>query len=114
MNNDDQRLQETDLDRSTAGTTSEQAPRQARKPKVRRVLTKKKCRSILATAMLAPMIGLSVGLLASPAASAAQPTSNGHAAAPPGPAAFPTLGQAPPKVDHRTRSTPAWPSRVSP
>ena len=57
------------------------APRE-RKPKVRRVLTKKKCRSIVAAAMLAPMIGLSVGLLASPAASAAPPASNSHSAGP--------------------------------
>jgi hypothetical protein len=53
--------------------------RQERKPKVRRRLTKKKCRSIVAAAMLLPMIGLSVGLLASPVASAAQPASSAHA-----------------------------------
>ena len=63
--------------------TSATASRQERKPKVRRVLTKKKCRRIVAAAMLAPMIGLSVGLLASPAASAAQPTSS-HVGASPG------------------------------
>jgi Domain of unknown function (DUF5666) len=59
-------------------------PEQERKPKVRRVLTKRKRRSIVAAAMLAPMIGLSVGLLASPAASAAQPASSSQAAGPPG------------------------------
>jgi hypothetical protein len=90
-NDDDPRLLETDLERSATRTTSEPAstgrstdavaaaPRRARKPKARRVLTKKKCRSILATAMLVPMIGLSVGLVASPAASAAQPASGAHA-----------------------------------
>ena len=61
----------------------ETAPPQ-RKPKVRRVLTKRKCRRIVAAAMLAPMFGLSVGLLASPAASAAQPASSAHAGPPGG------------------------------
>ena len=56
--------------------------RRERKPKVRRVLTKKKCRRIVAAAMLAPIIGLSVGLLASPAASAAQPASSHVGGAP--------------------------------
>jgi hypothetical protein len=65
-------------DWSASVTTAEQE----RKPKVRRVLTKKKCRRIVAAAMLAPMIGLSVGLLASPVASAAQPASNSHSAGP--------------------------------
>ena len=35
----------------------------AEKPKVRRVLTKKRCRGIIATAMLVPMIGLSAGFV---------------------------------------------------
>src|SRR5277367_6037231 len=64
----------------TAATT----PRHDRKPKTQRVLTKKKCRRMVAAAMLVPIIGLSVGLLASPAASAAQPVSSAHAAGPPG------------------------------
>jgi len=66
--------------------TSVTTPRRERKPKVGRVLTKRKCRRIVAAAMLAPMIGLSVGLLAFPAASAAQPASSAHAG-PPGGAA---------------------------
>ncbi len=57
---------------------------QERKPKVRRVLTKRKCRSIVAAAFLVPMIGLSVGLAASPSASAAQPAPTAHAAGTPG------------------------------
>jgi hypothetical protein len=61
-------------DRSAAVTTA----KQVREPKVRRLLTKKKCRSILAAAMLAPLIGLSVGLATSPSASASQPVSGSH------------------------------------
>jgi Domain of unknown function (DUF5666) len=89
MNNDDPRLQEAAAaapppasapDWPTPATT----PRQNRKPKSRRLLTKKKCRNILAAAMLGPMIGVSIGLLASPAASAAQPASSSRAAGPPG------------------------------
>jgi hypothetical protein len=72
---------ETDL-APTAASATERPP--GRTTKVRRVLTKKGCRRIVATAMLAPMIGLSVGLLASPAASAAQPPSGNHAAGAPG------------------------------
>jgi hypothetical protein len=45
-----------------SASTATATARQARKPKVRRLLTKKKCRSIVATAFLVPMIGLSVGL----------------------------------------------------
>jgi len=110
MNNYDPSPQETDLGPFAVSTTSESSiargsvdagtsappspasapawatsvttPRQERKPKARRVLTKKKCRSIVAAAFLAPMIGLSVGLLASPAASAAQPAPGSHAAGP--------------------------------
>jgi membrane-bound inhibitor of C-type lysozyme len=55
-----------------------------RKPKARRRLTKRKCRSIVAAVMPAPMIALSVGLLASPSASAAQPASSNHSASAPG------------------------------
>jgi hypothetical protein len=108
MNSYDPSSQETDSNRVAVSTTSEQSiagrsvdattaelsppafepewlsavttPRQERKPKGRRLLNKRKCRSIVAAAMLAPIIGLSAALLASPAASAAQPTSNSHAA----------------------------------
>jgi membrane-bound inhibitor of C-type lysozyme len=58
--------------------------KQARKPKVRPLLTKKKCRRIVAAALLAPMIGLSVGLVGSSSASATQPASSSNAAGPPG------------------------------
>jgi hypothetical protein len=112
MNNYDPSPEGTDPDHSAASTTSEPsmaggsvdaaraapaptsclpewsvgvtADHQQRKPKARHVLTKKKCRRIVAAAMLAPMIGLSVGLLASPAASAAQPASSAHAGPPGG------------------------------
>ena len=47
------------------------------------MLTKKKCRSILAAALFVPMIGLSVGLLESPSASAA-PTSSSQPVGGPG------------------------------
>jgi hypothetical protein len=57
---------------------------QERKPKVRRALTKRKCRSIIAAAILAPMIGVSVGLLESPAASAAQSASSSNSTGAPG------------------------------
>jgi hypothetical protein len=66
------------------GSESVKGGEQKRRP-TGRLLTKRKCRRIVAAAMLAPMIGLSVGLLASPAASAAQPASSAHAG-PPGPA----------------------------
>ncbi len=79
MNEYDPIPQETDLAPSLASTTKRPTAMRGRKPKVRRVLTKKGCRRIVATAMLAPIIGLSVGLLASPAASAAQPASSAHA-----------------------------------
>jgi hypothetical protein len=109
MMNHDPSPRETDPERSPASTTSEPTiaegsfaaataapspptltpdkafsmptPRRERKPKAR-LLTRKKCRRIVAAAMLAPMIGLSVGLLASPAASAAQPASSAHAGPP--------------------------------
>jgi len=71
-------------DRSMSASTATATARQARKPKVRRLLTKKKCRSIVATAFLVPIIGLSVGLVASPSASAAQTASSAHAAGAPG------------------------------
>jgi hypothetical protein len=58
------------------------AAQPVRKPKARRVLTKKQCRRIVVAAMLAPMIGFSVGLPASPVA--AQPASNSQAAGPRG------------------------------
>jgi hypothetical protein len=61
---------------SVAGSTATQG----RKPKVRRVLTNKRCRTIVAAAVCAPMIALSVGLATSPSASATQPASTGHAA----------------------------------
>jgi hypothetical protein len=141
MNNYDPRLQEADLDRSAASTTSEPSiagdsvdagatapppsasapdwptsattPRQERKPKARRLLTKKKCRSIVAAAVLVPMIGLSVGLLESPRR---QQRNRRPVATPPvlsEPAADPTRGLAQPPVDPRARS-PACPSRASP
>jgi hypothetical protein len=84
MNEYDPIPQETYLTPSVASTTRRPTGMQGRKPKVRRLLTKEGCRRIVATAMLAPMIGLSVGLLASPAASAAQPPSANHAAGAPG------------------------------
>jgi hypothetical protein len=56
---------------------------QRREPKVRRVLTRAKCRTIVTAAMLLPMIGLSVGLLESPSASATQPASSEHSAGAP-------------------------------
>jgi len=69
---------------STTSRPSAVTTKPERQPRVRRVLTKKKCRSILAAAFLAPMIGLSVGLAASPSASAAQPASSAHPAGAPG------------------------------
>jgi hypothetical protein len=84
MNEDNPIPQETDAaappastsapDRSAMVTTA----KQTRAPKVRRLLTKKKCRSIVAAALLAPMIGLSVGLATSSSASATQPVSSSH------------------------------------
>jgi hypothetical protein len=65
----------TDPSDAAVGATTAQ---QERKPKVRRVLTKRKCRSIIAAAILAPMIGVSVGLLEAPAASAAQSASSSN------------------------------------
>jgi hypothetical protein len=62
-------------------------PEQERKPNVRRLLTKKKCRSIVAAAMLVPIIGLSADLATSSLASAAPPAPSGHAVGAPGPGA---------------------------
>jgi hypothetical protein len=85
MNDDDANLQRADPARPTTSVPALAAsPADAENPRVRRMLTKKRRRSIVATAMLVPIIGLSVGLLASPAASAAQPASGVHAAGLPG------------------------------
>ena len=86
MNDYDPSPQETDLVRSTTTVPPiAESSVDADKPKVRQVLTKKRCRIIVATAMLVPMIALSAGLVASASASAAQPASASYAAgAPPG------------------------------
>jgi hypothetical protein len=66
-------------DCSAGGTSA----KRARKPRVRRFLTEKKCRIIVATAMLVPVIGLSADLATSSIASAAQSASSSHAAGAP-------------------------------
>ena len=79
MNEYDPIPQETDLAPSVASTKRRPTAMQGRKPKVRRVLTKKGCRRIVATAMLVPILGWSGGLIASSVASAAQPATSAHA-----------------------------------
>ena len=79
MNEYDPIPQETDLAPSVASTTRRPTAMQGRKPKVRRVLTKKGCRRIVATAMLVPILGWSGGLIASSGASAEQPATSAHA-----------------------------------
>jgi len=58
-------------------------PKQARRPSVRRLLSKKRGRWIVATAVMSPVIGLSVGVATSTPA-AAQLGSGSHAAGAPG------------------------------
>jgi hypothetical protein len=84
MNEYDPIPQQTDLAPSVASTTRRPTAMQGRKPKVRRALTKKGCRRIVATAMLVPILGWSGGLIGSSVASAAQPPSANHAAGAPG------------------------------
>ncbi len=84
MNDYEPSPQETDLAQSTTIVPPiAESSVYADKPKVRRVLTKKRCRSIVATAMLVPMIALSAGLVASASVSAAQPASGSHSAGAP-------------------------------
>jgi hypothetical protein len=54
--------------------------KQARERRVRRLLSKRKGRLLLAAAVMSPAIGLSVGLASSPSASATQPASSNHSA----------------------------------
>jgi Domain of unknown function (DUF5666) len=56
----------------------------ARQPRARSLLSKRRIRLLLAAAVMSPVIGLSVGLASSPSASAAQPASASHSAGSPG------------------------------
>ena len=58
--------------------------RQARRPRIRRLLSNRRGRWIVATALMCPVIGLSVGLATSPSASAAQLVAGGVSASGPG------------------------------
>ena len=86
MSEHDPTPQETDIDPECEpardGSESVTTSEQTRRPRHRRLLTKKASRRIVAAAMLVPMIGISVGLVGSSAALAAQPASGHH---PPGP-----------------------------
>ncbi len=79
--------------------------RMARGPKTRRLLSNRKTRSIIAAAMLSPMIGLFVGLATSSAASAAQvaPASSAGASPQSG-GGDPTLAQVQPQAEPLERS----------
>jgi hypothetical protein len=79
MNEYDPSAQETDFAYLAPSAMAEPITQQAHKPKVRRVLTKKRCQRIIATAMLVPALGLSAGLLTAAVASASQPASSAHA-----------------------------------
>jgi hypothetical protein len=69
---------------STDRSASVPQATRARRPRARSSLSKRKIRLLLAAAMMSPVIGLSVGLVSSPSASAAQPASASHIVDSPG------------------------------